>query len=145
MGWLSLSLSLSLSVRSGLGAMYCMSPHLHGWRSQERDKGGRRRGGLTGLASPPFLCAAIRISLPGIEITPGQEILQVQVALWLTPLHHDHWVGLTEQGPCCSQLSQFYQLNDNLGRYRMKSLTYKLFSDILAPAHRGQSAFCQAA
>ena len=44
----------------------------------------------------------------------------MQVALWLAPLHHDHWVGLSEQGPSCSQLSQFYQFNNNLARVGIK-------------------------
>ena len=82
-------------------------------RRDNRDLSSQR---LSDPGSPPLLRAAIRVSLPWVKVAPGQQVFQVQVSLRFAPLHHNHGVGLSEQGPSCSKLSQLYQLDNNLAR-----------------------------
>lgn len=53
--------------------------------------------------------------LSGIEVGAGQQVLQVDVSLWLCLFQHNHGVSLPEEWTSSTQLSQLNQLQHHLG------------------------------
>lgn len=57
--------------------------------------------------------------LSGIEVGASQQVLQVDVSLWLSLFQHDHGVSLSEERTGGPKLSQLNKLQNNLVKKRI--------------------------
>ena len=71
---------------------------------------------VNGHSSPPAVPVSLWLTadLSRIKIGPGEHVLQVDVAVRLLLLQHDHRVGLPQEWPGGAQFPQLYQLEDDL-------------------------------